>query len=68
MGCTPTPTFIDHLKLGFVAAKPQPCSPHGFHEGRRLMSSSRLPYWRSRRAGNIVEVFAIREEWESIVF
>jgi hypothetical protein len=32
------------------------------------MSSSRLPYWRSRRAGNIVEVFAIKEEWESIVF
>jgi hypothetical protein len=32
------------------------------------MSSSRLPYWRSRRAGNIVEYFAIREEWESIVF
>jgi len=26
------------------------------------MSSSRLPYWRSRRAGNIVEVFAIRED------
>jgi len=60
--------IIDHLKLTFVAAKPPPCSPHGFHEGRRPMSSSRLPYWRSRRAGNIVEVFAIREERESIVF
>ena len=29
--------IIDHLKLAFVAAKPQPCSPHGFHEGRRPM-------------------------------
>jgi hypothetical protein len=27
-----------------------------------------VAYWRSRRAGNIVEVFAIREERESIVF
>ena len=35
--------IIDHLKLGFVAAKPQPCSPQGFHEGRRPMSSSRSP-------------------------
>jgi hypothetical protein len=24
MGCTPTPAFIDHLKLVFVAAKPPP--------------------------------------------
>jgi hypothetical protein len=24
MGCTPTPTFIDHLKLRFVAEKPPP--------------------------------------------
>jgi hypothetical protein len=24
MGCTPTPIFIDHLKLTFVAAKPPP--------------------------------------------
>jgi hypothetical protein len=24
MGCTSTPTFIDHLKLTFVAAKPPP--------------------------------------------
>jgi hypothetical protein len=39
--------IIDHLKLRFVAAKPQPCSPHGFHEGR-LMSSSRS---RLRRRG-----------------
>jgi hypothetical protein len=35
--------IIDHLELQFVAAKPQPCSPHGFHEGRPPMSSSRLP-------------------------
>ena len=54
--------------ISSVAAKPPPCSTHGFHEGRRPMSSSSLPYWRSRRAGNIVEVFAIREERESIVF
>ena len=47
---------------GVMSAAPcvQPCSPHGFHEGRRPMSSSRLPYWKSKRAGNIVEVFAIR--------
>jgi hypothetical protein len=24
MGYAPTPTFIDHLKLAFVAAKPPP--------------------------------------------
>jgi hypothetical protein len=24
MGCTPTPIFIDHLKLRFAAAKPPP--------------------------------------------
>ena len=24
MGCTPTPTFMEHLKLTFVAAKPPP--------------------------------------------
>jgi hypothetical protein len=24
MGCTPTPKFIEHLKLTFVAAKPPP--------------------------------------------
>jgi len=24
MGCTPTPTFMEHLKLMFVAAKPPP--------------------------------------------
>jgi len=24
MGCTPTPTFIDHLELTFVADKPPP--------------------------------------------
>ena len=35
--------IIDHLKLEFVAAKPPPCSPHGFPEGRRPMSSSWLP-------------------------
>jgi hypothetical protein len=35
--------IIDHLKLQFVAAKPQPFSPHGFHEGRPPMSSNRLP-------------------------
>jgi hypothetical protein len=35
--------IIDHLKLRFVAAKPPPCSPHGFHEGHRPMSSSRSP-------------------------
>jgi len=46
--------IIDHLKLRFVAAKPQPCSPHGFHEGR-LMSSSRSRLRRPRRAGNILE-------------
>jgi len=34
--------IIDHLKLEFVADRPQPCSPHGFQEGRRPMSSSRL--------------------------
>ena len=48
--------IIDHLKLRFVAAKPQPCSPHGFHEGRRPMSSSRLRSWRPRRAGNISRI------------
>ena len=41
--------IIDHLKLTFVAAKPPPCSPHGFHEGRHPMFSSRLPCRRSRR-------------------
>jgi len=35
--------IIDHLKLVFVAEKSQPCSPHGFHEGRRQASSSRSP-------------------------
>ena len=35
--------IIDHLKLRFVADRPQPCSPHGFHEGRLHMFSSRLP-------------------------
>jgi hypothetical protein len=40
--------IIDHLKLTFAAEKPQPCSPHGFHEGRRPMSSSRLRSWRPR--------------------
>jgi hypothetical protein len=24
MGCTPTPTFMEHLKLTFVADKPPP--------------------------------------------
>ena len=24
MGCTPTPTFMEHLKLTFVVAKPPP--------------------------------------------
>jgi hypothetical protein len=24
MGCTPTPTFMGHLKLTFVATKPPP--------------------------------------------
>jgi hypothetical protein len=43
--------IIDHLKLTFVAAKPQPCSPHGFHEGRRPMLSPRSPYRRPTRAG-----------------
>ena len=41
--------IIDHLKLGFVADRPPPCSPHVFHEGRRLMSSSRLRSWRPLR-------------------
>jgi hypothetical protein len=48
--------IIDHLELAFVADRPQPCSPHGFHEGRRPMSSSRLRSWRPRRAGNISRI------------
>jgi hypothetical protein len=35
--------IIDHLKLGFVADRPQPCSPHGFHEGRLRVFLSRSP-------------------------
>jgi len=35
--------IIEHLKLRFVAEKPPPCSPHGFHEGRRRVFSSRSP-------------------------
>ena len=60
--------IIDHLELTFVADRPQPCSPHGFHEGRRPMSSSRSRSRRPRRAGNIVEYFVIRGEQKSIVF
>jgi hypothetical protein len=60
--------IIDHLKLTFVAAKPQPCSPHGFHEGRRPMFLPRSPCRRPRRAGHIVEYLVIRGERESIVF
>jgi hypothetical protein len=41
--------IIDYLKLTFVADRPPPCSPHVFHEGRRLMSSSRLRSWRQLR-------------------
>jgi hypothetical protein len=26
MAFTPTPTFIDHMKLTFAAAKPPPCN------------------------------------------
>jgi hypothetical protein len=60
--------IIDHLKLTFVAAKPQPCSPRGFHEGRRPMFLPRSPCRRPRRAGNLVEYFVIRGEQKSIVF
>jgi len=53
--------IIAHLKLTFEAAKPPPCSPHGFHEGRRLMSSSRLCSRRSRRTGTILDHLHITE-------
>ncbi|MCJ7586893.1 MAG: DUF1080 domain-containing protein [Candidatus Aminicenantes bacterium] len=31
------------LSLTFVADKPPPCSPHVFHEGRRLMFLAKSP-------------------------
>jgi hypothetical protein len=48
--------IIEHLKLTFVADRPQPCSPHGFHEGRLRVFLNRLPCRRPRRAGNISTV------------
>jgi len=48
--------IIDHLKLGFVADRPQPCSPHSFYEGRLHLFSSRLRSWRPKRAGNISRI------------
>ena len=44
-----TPAFIDHLELTFVADRPQPCSPHGFHEGRLHVFLSRSPCRRPLR-------------------
>ena len=48
--CTPTPTFIDHLKLTFVAAKPPPS--HVFTEVALMEAeeSGRLPLF-SRGGG-----------------
>ena len=48
--------IIDHLELTFVADRPQPCSPHGFHEGRLRVFLSRSPCRRPRRAGNISRI------------
>jgi len=48
--------IIDHLELTFVADRPQPCSPHGFHEGRLHVFLSRSPCRRPRRAGNISRI------------
>ena len=41
--------IIDHLELTFVADRPQPCSPHGFHEGRLRVFLSRSPCRRPLR-------------------
>jgi hypothetical protein len=48
--------IMEHLKLAFVADRPQPCSPHGFHEGRLRVFLSRSPCRRPRRAGNISRI------------
>ena len=41
--------IIDHLELTFVADRPQPCSPHGFLEGRLRVFLSRSPCRRPLR-------------------
>jgi hypothetical protein len=48
--------IIDHQELTFVADRPQPCSPHGFHEGRLRVFLSRSPCRRPRRAGDISRI------------
>jgi len=48
--------IIDHLEMTFVADRPQPCSPHGFHEGRLRVFLSRSPCRRPRKAGNISRI------------
>jgi hypothetical protein len=76
--------IIDYLKLTFVADRPPPCSPHVFHEGRRLMSSSRLRSWRplrpvlketcwrlhecGRGERGVFLIFRDLREWESVCF